>query len=514
MEDWLLFVVEKYTIKKQLMTIADMFNLFQDAVAADPGPHGATSALHPTGVAAKKGTSCTGITGHFDVDQQAYRPNLCRFGVECRDHVCELDTRGDCGGACTDDPANNCCDASQGICGNTGAPCYVNNPTDCNNGVDGPCFPSCGGSCDTSTSPNGSYVKANLTSGLGLNVPVLGSLPMEVCRVGRTSGECQGLCTNDNSKACFTNADCGAGTCTAPAPGSPCSADADCVDPAKCNLAPGEGAGAAFLTQGRVPSTAQAPSFLYLINQPSRSIFAGALPPAFQAFVSGLCVGIDRSEGWCDCQGAGLPINFLACQEHVTTPGATTDACGGPVDPNNEDSVYPGTVDGKLRLTTTGAGSVAGDCLDMVQVEFSALASSADLGPDGKACTEDDVAASTAPLQFPLTTGSATAELKNSPSTPGGCSGLAPGAVGCVQDVNCTQANCPSCPPGSTCTNPAPAPFINYSLTSNGSGVDCAQALTSNLGGLGITGAIPLAGLIPPSLGLGDVAAAFHFGCK
>ena len=115
------------------------------------------------------------------------------------------------------------------------------------------------------------------------------------------------------------NSDCGSGhTCTAPAPGGPCSANEDCVSPAACNLSAGEGGGAAFFTQGRVPSTSQTPSFLYLINQPSKTLHVGALPPPFNSFIKGVCVSVTRSEGWCDCSNAGLPINTTACVDHIT----------------------------------------------------------------------------------------------------------------------------------------------------------------------------------------------------
>lgn len=546
MTDFLMFATEKYAIKTQLMNVPDMFALFQDAIAASP------STPNTSGVSAKKGTVCSS-TG-INANQQEFRPNLCRFGVECRDHVCQLDTRGGLNG----DPGQPC-DASVGFCSISNAACKLGNPNDCNHGADGTCTDP--GDCDTTASPNGTFVLAQGTLGLttntevGLNVPVFGSLAMEVCRAGRATGICQ-----VNS--------------------APCSANSDCPDN-KCNLAPQEGLGAQFGTQS--------PNFVYLINQPSKTLRAN-VPASLSSLVHGICVEVTRSEGWCDCTGANLPINLTTCVDHITqgacngagTKGicvqgtdpanfkpvsgctadsqcentnaaghgicqisaqacctglhagtCTTDDCGVTIDPTNTDSFYEGSVNGKLTLQSGGL-SGPGDCLDLVQVSFSAEVSAADLGPDGLPCTSDDFASPTPPLQFPLTTGVATANLKNAPDTLGHCVksghcaggakgpcdaslGACSGAQGtgactvdsCLVDPNCQQGAVPT----DTCAG-TPV-LVNASESVHGDKTSCTNYLSSNLSGLGIAGAVPLAGLIPPSIvNLGDVAAAFHFGCE
>ena len=66
------FATEKFTVKQLLLNVPDMLALFQDAVAAVPGP------VNGSGVAAKKGTAC-GVT--FNPTTEQRRPNLCHFGV-------------------------------------------------------------------------------------------------------------------------------------------------------------------------------------------------------------------------------------------------------------------------------------------------------------------------------------------------------------------------------------------------------------------------------------------------
>ena len=197
--------------------------------------------------------------------------------------------------------------------------------------------------------------------------------------------------------------------------------------------------------------------------------------------------------------------------------------------------MFPGSIDGNLNLTP-GLGVQAGDCLDLVQVQFAALTSTQDLGPDGLPCTADDFSSPTTPLEFPLTTGTAQAIVHNAPAGSGGgtcvkaghCDGGAKGVCNhangnadctgtssgtCVLDSCVQNANCAAGVPTDTCSGNA-ATFNNLTQTVTGARISCSQILTSNLSGMGIVGAIPLAGLIPPDVGVGDVAAGFRFGCR
>ncbi len=521
-EDLLMFATEKLTIQQQLMNVPDTLALFQDAVSAVPGP------LNGSGIAAKKGTAC-GTTVNANTEQA--RPNLCRFGVECRDHACQIDTSGTCFDSSP-------CDASDtsGFCLDS-SPCHTDDPAACSGHPTQCSASACSGNgCD----PNNSFVQVKQPgAGLNLKVPVAGGLSLDVCKAGRTSGQCKtGL--------------------------APCQSDADCGANAPCNLNPGEGAGGVWGTE---------PNFLYLINEPQKTVRA-IIPPGLPAV--GACVLIARSEGWCDCTGGhSLPNTFSLCSDHVQTqcarhctggtrhPACTTnadctnapsagstcsgsktchdgttacvndsacpavsgnDACGLPIDATNTDGTYATTIDGGTTIAASGAAT-AGDCVDLVSAQFTLLTDPTDLGPDGLACTFDDFAAPTAPFSLPLTTGTASATLLDAPSAglcthSGHCSGGAKGACdfahgnadctglssgtcnrdACVQDANCQQqANDP-------CTGAA---FSSLLLSLSGGKSTCSLYGSSNLSGLGITGAIA-ANAAP----LGDVSVAFKFACK
>jgi hypothetical protein len=488
LQDFLLFATEKYAIKQQLMTVPGTLALFQDAAtavaAALQGVNGnintvrvpiggsqcnagicSSDSLQTCTVAADctkissttyRGTSCASSAG-TDANLYEQRPNLCRFGVECRDHVCALAQKAFClEGVCNANNAGTCCQA---------------NPSDCCDDVNN--CPTC-----ITAVPYSSFLGLNLTGGFDAQIPILGALSLEMCRPGRVVGVCKG-----NSQPCQADSDCSSGM-------------------GPCNLAPGEGAGYTFMAQN---------NFLYLINQPSKTLHVNtaALPPPLNTLLPGACLAITRSEGFCDCAGTGLPTNFTMCQDHVTGavppsggPGppslSTPDACSVPVTNSNPDPTFSGTLEGTPVISTSGS-TTAGDCVDLVALQSSLLTSTSDFGPDGIPCTEDDFAAPAPPFSMPLTTGTASAQLHNAVASPGVCvGGPTPGAP-CVQDVNCGT--------GGICNGEAIQALLTSSVTGGKSG--CLQYLSGDLSGMGFAGAIAT------SMGpTGDTALGFRFGCK
>jgi hypothetical protein len=520
--DFLLFAVESVTIKQQLASVPDMLALFQDAVSAKASPP------NTSGVSAKKGTSCSPA---FNSSTEAYYPNLCHFGVQCHEHSCQVDTTGNC-------PIDSStCDAgdSSGTCPDS-SPCHFDNPLACG-GHPSNCSPNvCSGAC----TPTNSYLQiAQPPPGLNLPVALAGGLNMEIC----SPGPAQGVCKTG---------------------GAPCHNDLDCGANKPCSLSPGAGEGFGF---------GAAPNFLYLINAPSKTVRA-VIPNIFSSLIAAACVGIVRSEGWCDCTGQGVKKDFTLCSDNVLTlcakhctggghqacssnadcsgagtcgasktchdgvtacsqdstcPAATgNDACGVAIDPANpnDNKTYPGTLDGGTALAAGGA-STAGDCVDLVSASFSFMTDASQLGPDGLPCTADDFAAPSAPFALPLTTGTATAELLDAP-TAGGCvkSGHCSGGV----KGPCTIGG-PACSGTSsgTCTKDAcvqdvncitgdpldlcknPAPaFTALKLTVTGGKTSCAEYQASNLSGFAITGAVAADAGAP----IGSVAVGFRFACK
>jgi hypothetical protein len=443
MIDWMLFAIEKVVVKQQLFVVPNTLNLIQAAVEAPAGP------TNPSGVAAKKGTSCS--TLNTDPNTQEYRPNLCRFGVECKDYSCQLDTSGTC-------PAtgNSACDTTI--------------PSTCNGGSS-LCFPS------KSFVEIASEGLQPLIGTDKLPVAALGGLNLEICRPGRSSGQCQ-----TGGGACETDADC-TGANAPP-----------------CNLFPNQGAGAAFGVE---------PNFLYLINEPAKTLRANVPPvnvPPLPTFIAAACIDLVRSEGWCDCAGAGVQKNFNLCIDHITSDNTHFDDCGAKIDAADDsaDSTYPGTVNGPPVLTPSGA-SAAGDCVDLVTAQFKLITSASDFGPDGIPCTDDDYAAPTAAFTLPMTTGQASAQIMDSVAAAGKCS--VGGSYACIEDANCSVANGG---PGGTCTDPAPS-ILPLSDTQNGAATTCAHYLAGNLSGFSIVGAISALNAQAP---LGDLATAFKITCK
>lgn len=276
---------------------------------------------------------------------------------------------------------------------------------------------------------------------------------------------------------------------------------------------------------GEGPGFNVEPGFLYLTNLPDKTQTA-LIPPQGVPGIQAVCVQIVRSEGWCDCLGAGLRKHFSLCQDHVTS-GSGTDACGTAIDPASLDTRYTGTVDGKASLTPTGA-STAGDCVDLVSMQFSVIADRNDFGPDGVPCTVDDLTVPAPPLNVVLTTGTTSVQLFDAVASPGGCQrsghcsthttqvcdasvpSTCPGVESCnrdtcVQDVNCRHTSFAT----DTCGNPAPT-LAPLNLSLSGAKTSCENYRASNLNGFAVAGAIAT---VNDRL-MGDAVTAFRFTCK
>ncbi|MBI3781978.1 MAG: hypothetical protein HY270_01115 [Deltaproteobacteria bacterium] len=431
--DWIMIAKEKLALKQQLFLIPDTLQLLQTMIEAAP------EKVNISGVAAKKGTQCSPT---FNANTEEYRPNLCRFGIECRDHACQLDV-------------------AQSFSNLISAPL---------NGLIGP-----------------------------QTLPLSGRVTMEMCTMGPLVGTCHD------------------------APNGPCSTDADCFPPSgtnACSLHPQQGLGNQFGAE---------PGFMYLINEPSRTLKV-TVPGALAGLgVEAICVDSVRSEGWCDCTGHGLLNNVDLCidQSLSDNPGLTDD-CGAATSDATESPLYQGTKNGALKTTLTGASS-AGSCLDQATLQFK-FVGTGQAGPDTVDCTNDDYAAPSAPVSFPVTTGTAHTSVKDAVASPSSCAvalNSLGGARDCQDNVNCNYCSgnlgkwCAT--PGSacggpdgTCTADLPCFFptlVNISsATLNGAvGGGCAAYQTSNLSGLKLVGAFPTINAPPP---IGDDVQAFALKCQ
>ncbi len=466
--DYSLFALERATVNQILYQVPQALNLFQSAVTA--------TATLPAG--SKLNTSCTNLPASLDATTEAYRPNLCRFGVECREHACSLD----------------------------------------------PVLSAA------------TIEAAPVNAGLGqgpVSIVINGSLATSLCRPGPASGVCK-----MGGGSCQTDEDCTGGS----------------MPP--CNLFPGMGEGAAFGTES---------NFLYIVGDAARTLRANEPPiatPPFNGLVAAACVSIARGEGWCSCNASAVKSNVTVCQDHITGDNVTTDDCGGAISEGSADTLYPGTVNGPLTVTTSGT-TLAGGCVDLLTIQASLLINASDKGPDGVACTDDDFVAPIATLQVPGTTGTSTASIMKAVYSNGSCVGGVNLGQNCIEDVNCPGSTCDgaqvlhggkrcaggaddglACDVAADCTLPGtctltvgrcvgggdankpctgapdcavtgppgactfPPGFAQAILT--GAGTNCANYLSSNLSGLTFVGGAPLLNGPAP---LGDATLNVKLKC-
>lgn len=383
--DFLIYSIENLAIKQAIQQTPDLITLVQSAVEADVAPQVCAGGVNaglpcslnvdcPTSTCkprAKKAASCSPLdaeeSGGF-----AYTPNLCRFGLQCRTATCNINSKGTCavGGAE--------CDASQNV----------------NIGPGSPSNPSCtmGGTCVAQNSMVLLDAPLLAFAGAPFTIPIAGSLQTEVCRPGPTAGVCQ-------------------------TGGGACSEDDDCTgaNSPPCNFFPGQGLGAAFGAENNA---------IYLINSAAKGITAPQPPIGgiFASLINSVCVEIVQSQGWCDCGLAtGVRNSAEVCvDKNAMDTGGPNDECGAPQSEATPDEFFASLDNGPIKINPSGA-STAGDCVDLVTLQFKLITDSADRGPDNIPCTDDDFVAPTATFTIPLTTGDATAKLYDVPSTLGFC---------------------------------------------------------------------------------------------
>jgi hypothetical protein len=217
----------------------------------------------------------------------------------------------------------------------------------------------------------------------------------------------------------------------------------------------------------------------------SRTLAPVAIPGASGLGLAGstVCVDVIRSMGYCACTPpfTGGPIHFASCRDHVDGSGAS--CAGSPIaGSSGADVAHAGTQNSALYMTATGA-AVNNDCVLWATLRLTAVAVGNE-GADGAPCTADDFNPIIVTTAVPLTTGSATASIEDSPAPAGTCSAS---STACVENANC--------PSGQTCTNPAPT-LVTIGLPSPAAGAPasgaCANIVANQLSGLALAGAAPL----------------------
>ena len=370
--DWLLYAIEDSVIRQLQAQTPDLFALLKEAIDA--------TSSNP----AKPQTDCSNSAS------PGYRPNLCRFGVQCFTASCNLSAASN---ATLQAPA------------------------------------------------------------LSLNAPISlqGALPVQVCR-----------------------------------PGLP-------VSPQQPGLQ--LGLGSEFHAVNGLNNA------LYLIGGGANSVRApGPYPPPLNFFVTDVCVSVVGQQGWCDCGSPNLGVakDATVCHDRVgdqdlSPPsgptGQTTDECGVASSQWVPDSTFPASNSHAPSLTITpssSSSSTAGDCVNLVTLQFTLLTDVSQRGADGIGCTPDDTASPLASFTVPLTTGMVTTKLMDAIKTAGTCTGGQ--NPPCLRDADCAQTNSGSCDPSTL--------DVQDVVTSvTGSTGTCAEYMSGNLSNLKFVSGAALADL-------------------
>lgn len=305
-----------------------------------------------------------------------------------------------------------------------------------------------------------------------------------------------------------------------------------------------------------VPGLTVPAGFRTIIGDPGR----GFQPPPVVPIMGGIRVCIDqiRSQGWCDCVGAGVPFEPTICQDHVQNNNAGTDDCGAPlnnagesncvcgfppaatcntgcvvcVDSTDGSRCHPGTINGTAVGSSGGASAIGdcavlntialklvpqGICLDAMLnpigqctvpgpgpdagcVMLGGVACADADGPDGVTCTADDLIPPANPTTIPFTTGTSTSSIQNAVATEGACSGS---GMNCATDDDCAVGS------NGICTGVG---LTNLTFSAGpGAGVSCASLEASQLAGWSIAGSFPA---LDGSGGLNDTVTTFILTCE
>jgi hypothetical protein len=345
---WWRFALEKATIEPELTLVPDLLNVIQAAVAAGAGP------TNLGGIAPQKGTSCS---PSIDVKTQEFRPNLCRFGLECRQHACQLDSSGAAPGATF-----------------------------------------------------ASVLSAPAAGAGAVRIPLPGTFTLDVCEPGPAQqGQCRDgtLCTQD--------ADCPAGEAPCnffAGTGAGVSSFNPIAGILYLSLRPS----ATFVPPPSIPGAVAAVCARIVRGEGWCDCNSGGSGIQFD---TDMCEDRLANAGHCadgrvcidsgDCGGG-------ACSFAV----GASDECGSPKANAANDPIFAPVTVGVPNFSPSGA-STEGDCLLTAVAQFKVLSTAADFGPDGVPCTVDDFGTASATISIPLTTGSVTATIRDAVQTQGAC---------------------------------------------------------------------------------------------
>lgn len=269
-------------------------------------------------------------------------------------------------------------------------------------------------------------------------------------------------------------------------------------------------------------------------------------------FGNTVCVNMLRMQGYCACSGGflGRPKNTAFCSDHILSDG--DDCIGGTaLGPNVTESCFcaagqnptttpcgpglasctaplwcglsasgapchPGTEHTAVKVTNSG-NTAAGDCVSMGTTQFTVLPAGGDcdgggpsnnpasFGPDCEPCTADDLTPPSTPSTVPFTTGSASAQIKDTVAGAGNCTIQTNNK--CIEDLNCHTAEQPldTCDGQQDITDIAVGPDVGAPAPS------CAALASGNLSGMTLVGGFPA---LDASQSLGDLVTTFKFICQ
>lgn len=312
------------------------------------------------------------------------------------------------------------------------------------------------------------------------------------------------------------------------------------------------------------------PSTVFLSSGPMRTFSPPPSIPTVPAIT--WCIDQVRAEGWCDCTGQAVPFSPDSCLDHIadstgtcpdtgatletdcvcaSPPGPTcTAACTSCLNAKTGAPCHSGTEHSAINTTYTGS-SVAGSCLYLSTLQFKYLwtgtcvdangkalgscnpvgapgatctalggvSCAASAGPDGIACTRDDLTPPSPAVTIPFTTSTARATIENFVDSQGNCTlPLNHAGMNCISNADCDSnaggdGVCMGLVPG--CFSGPNGEDCRYT-TAAGSGATCGALESGNLSSLVLTGALPALDAGPglAALGVQDYIITFRLDCN
>jgi hypothetical protein len=170
----------------------------------------------------------------------------------------------------------------------------------------------------------------------------------------------------------------------------------------------------------------------------------------------------------------------------------------------------PGTCidgDGNTLGPCTSVGAATAPC-----AALGGVSCDASVGPDGVACTPDDLPTPLEIITVPFTTGTAATIIESYNNTDGVCLG------GGNTNMNCiTNADCDTVPGNGTCAAPifgcstGPNAEDCSHTTAAGLGISCTAMRAGNLTNFSLTGALPMLDEVPQQK---DYNLTFKLDCN